>query len=42
MYFVEAETLINARSQIVWDIITDAGNYTVWDSGITDIRCRAR
>lgn len=29
--------MINARSSIVWDIITDARNYTVWDSGITHI-----
>lgn len=21
----------------MWDIITDAGNYTVWDSGVTEI-----
>ena len=33
----EAETLINARNSTVWDIITDGGNYTVWDSGITRI-----
>lgn len=34
----EAETLINARNSTVWDIITDAGNYPVWDSGITHIQ----
>ncbi|BCW66812.1 hypothetical protein NicSoilB4_15750 [Arthrobacter sp. NicSoilB4] len=33
----EAKTLINARKSTVWDIITDGGNYTVWDSGITHI-----
>jgi hypothetical protein len=33
----EIEALINARSSTVWDVITDAGNYTVWDSGITHI-----
>ena len=33
----EAEALINARPSIVWDVITDAGNYTVWDSGVTAI-----
>ena len=33
----EAETLIHAGARTVWDIITDAGNYPVWDSGISDI-----
>lgn len=33
----EAKTLINARKSTVWEIITDAGNYTVWDSGITHL-----
>ena len=33
----EAETLINARNSTVWEIITDGGNYTVWDSGINRI-----
>jgi hypothetical protein len=33
----EAQTLINARNSTVWDIITDAGNYSVWGSGITHI-----
>ena len=33
----EAEALINARNSTVWEIITDGGNYTVWDSGITRI-----
>ena len=33
----EAKTLINARKSTVWEIITDGGNYTVWDSGITHI-----
>lgn len=37
MPILEAGILINARSSTVWDIITDAGNYTVWDSGITEI-----
>ncbi|MDN4645436.1 SRPBCC family protein [Arthrobacter sp. PsM3] len=31
----EAETLIHARNSTVWEIITDGGNFTVWDSGIT-------
>jgi hypothetical protein len=42
MKSVEAEALINARSPTVWDIITDAGNYTVWDSGITHITAELR
>ena len=33
----ESKTLINARKCTVWDIITDGGNYTVWNSGITHI-----
>ena len=37
MHSVEAEALIKARDSTVWDIITDAGNYTVWDSGITHV-----
>ena len=37
-----AETLILASSGTVWDIITDAGNYPVWDSGITHIRGEIR
>lgn len=32
-----AETLINARTAIVWDVLTDTSNVSVWDSGITDI-----
>lgn len=37
MAISEAETLINARTSTVWDILTDTGNVAVWDSGITDI-----
>jgi hypothetical protein len=33
----ESEALINARSATVWDVITDAGNLTVWESGITGV-----
>lgn len=33
----EAETLILAGAGTVWDILTDAGNYPVWDSGITAV-----
>ncbi|MDQ0819452.1 hypothetical protein QFZ79_001745 [Arthrobacter sp. V4I6] len=33
----EAQHLINARSSTVWDIITDAGNLAVWNSGITTV-----
>lgn len=40
--FVEAEVLINARSSTVWDVITDGGNLTVWDSGITEIHGEIR
>jgi hypothetical protein len=38
----EAQVLINARNSTVWDIITDGGNYTVWDSGITRLDGRLR
>lgn len=38
----EAEALINARNSTVWDIITDAGNLTVWDSGITHFQGELR
>lgn len=34
---VESQHLINARGSTVWDIITDSGNFTVWDSGITAV-----
>jgi hypothetical protein len=37
MHSVEAEALIKARGSTVWDIITDAGNFTVWESGITHV-----
>lgn len=33
---------INARSSTVWDVITDEGNLTVWDSGITEIHGEIR
>jgi hypothetical protein len=33
----EAEALILAGADTVWDIITDGGNYAVWDSGITEV-----
>jgi hypothetical protein len=36
-HFVQAEALISARSSTVWDVITDARNFTVWESGITEI-----
>jgi hypothetical protein len=42
MKFFEAEATIYARSSTVWDIITDDGNYTVWDSGITRIEGQVR
>ena len=31
----ESKTLINARKCTVWDIITDGGNYTVWNTAPT-------
>lgn len=30
-----SEALINARASTVWDVITDSGNFTVWESGFT-------
>ncbi|WP_176803356.1 SRPBCC family protein [Arthrobacter sp. ov407] len=33
----EAEALILAGAGTVWDIITDAGNYPVWDSGVSEV-----
>jgi uncharacterized protein YndB with AHSA1/START domain len=32
-----AEVLINARLSTVWDVLTDSGNMTVWNSGVTEI-----
>lgn len=40
--FIEAEALIRARSSTVWDVITDEGNLTVWNSGITEIHGEIR
>lgn len=37
MTLIEARGLINARGSTVWDIITDSGNFAVWDSGITAV-----
>ena len=37
MALIEAQRLINARGSTVWDIITDAKNFAVWDSGITAV-----
>ena len=37
MHTAEAVALINARRSTVWEIITDAGNFAVWESGITDV-----
>ena len=34
----EAETLILAGAGTVWGILTDGGNYAVWNSGITEIK----
>jgi uncharacterized protein YndB with AHSA1/START domain len=35
--YFQSETLINAHASTVWNVITDAGNLTVWESGITTI-----
>jgi hypothetical protein len=37
MDYFASEALIGARASIVWEVITDAGNLTVWESGITAI-----
>ncbi len=37
MEYIASEALINARTSTVWDVITDSGNFTVWESGITAI-----
>jgi hypothetical protein len=37
MVVYESEALINARSSTVWDVVTDSGNLTVWDSGVVGI-----
>ena len=37
MEYFESEALINARASTVWEVITDTGNLTVWESGITAI-----
>jgi hypothetical protein len=34
----EAEALILAGAGCVWEVLTDTGNYAVWDSGIVDVR----
>ncbi|MGP0225267.1 SRPBCC family protein [Paenarthrobacter sp. NCHU4564] len=33
----EARTMISAEPEIVWDILTDGGNLTVWNSGISAV-----
>lgn len=33
----ESEALILAGTPIVWDVLTDTGNYTVWDSGVLEV-----
>lgn len=39
---MEAQSLIRAHSSTVWEVITDAGNFPVWDSGITGISGEVR
>lgn len=33
----EAEVLILASSTMVWNVLSDTGNYAVWNSGIVDV-----
>lgn len=37
MEYFESEALIDARASTVWEVITDAGYLTVWESWITAI-----
>lgn len=37
MEYFASEALINARASTVGEVITDAGNLTVWESGVTAI-----
>lgn len=37
-----AEALILAVTETVWDVLTDAGNYPVWGSGITTVEGHIR
>ena len=37
MEYFASEALISARASTVWEVITDTGNLTVWESGITAI-----
>jgi hypothetical protein len=38
----DAQALILARPGSVWDVLTDTGNYAVWDSGISAIKGELR
>lgn len=38
----EAQALILARTGAVWDVLTDTGNYAVWDSGISAMQGELR
>lgn len=38
----DAQALILARPATVWDVLTDTGNYAVWDSGISAIKGELR
>ncbi|MDN4643340.1 SRPBCC family protein [Arthrobacter sp. PsM3] len=39
---LEAHTLIDAGNSAVWEILTDSGNFPVWDSGIIAISGEVR
>jgi hypothetical protein len=38
----EAETLILAGADTAWEVITDEGNYPVWNTGITEVSGRVQ
>ncbi|WLQ05822.1 SRPBCC family protein [Arthrobacter oryzae] len=42
MEYFESVAMISARTSIVWDVITDTGNLTVWESGIAAIHGELR
>jgi hypothetical protein len=42
MGLIESQRLINACRSTVWEIITDIGNFPVWDSGFAAVSGRIR